>query len=379
VQAVVCDRFGIPRGNLPASEFRATAQLNDPGDATFTLRNSTDYANWLAPWGGMIVLINDQGAVLWCGVPTKRRGALGAETQEVTAKEWLHWLARVSPLILDSLTPPFDGYQDYDTKRAGYVVASLMDRIPQSVAGLRRVPLQPPDSTSGAVVTVGDLDDTISRGNVWDMTQTIRDQGIEMWVETTWSVDRFVPRVRVGNPTIGNKIPVPLYVGDNVNDVMIEEDGELMVTRWRVKGSGGDGTEVFAQDTDQFLLDSTKDYQDRWIDANDELQVLSQRAESLCRNTTRAAMWLTDIEGPPGLAIRPGDAVSVQSPKLDGDPRLNRALELYARVESIEFGPDNSKMTLVVPPNDEAPVIPRRSLARVLGDMGRRVSLVSMR
>lgn len=388
MHVLVCDLAGVPRGHAALASYRATASLNDPGDAEFTLRATTDLYEWLAPWSGMLVLVNDLGDVAWCGVPVKRRAPIGSAGLEVSAREWAHWLSRVAPLVYDSSTPPFDDYGDYegvDGVPAGFVVADLMSRIPQDRPGLVPCPLQPPAVDSGGLVSVGDLDLSVGRGSVWDITDPIRDSGVDMWVRTTLEGSAYVPRVVVGSPKLGSLTPIPLWLGSNMLSATLEEDGDAMATRWRVKGSGDDGVEVFynpGSDIDaapRLLLDQQKDYADKFVDADDEFAELTLRATRLVQSTSAPARWYTDMELGQVQGLEPGDLVQVTSPALEGDPRLPDSFELTARVQSIEYHPDGVSLTLIEPANDEGPLQKAVTLGALLRDLGGRLSSLGMR
>lgn len=388
MQLLVCDLSGLPRGQVDVSSFTATASLNDAGDAEFSVRATSDLYKWLAPWAGMLVLANDLGEPLWCGVPVKRRGQVGSGELEVSAREWTFWLSKVAPLVFDSATPPFDDYGDYEGLsgvRAGFVVADLMGRVPQNRPGLVQCPLRPPDPLSGGLVVLGDLSLDSGRPSVWDALQPVRDRGVEMWARTSYEAGRYVPRMVVGDPKVGNMSPVPLWLGGNVAAASIEEDGEAMATRWRVKGD--ESVEVFADEVPglvipeggRLLLDGIKDYADQFVDADDELAELQTRAIRMLRASLSPARWFTDIEIGPEVRLEPGDAVMVSSPALESDPRVVEEFELEARVASLTFSESTTSVALIEAQGDEAPLPSRRSLGRLLRDMGDRLSVLGMR
>jgi hypothetical protein len=359
--------------------------LNEAGDSEFTLRANRDLYEFLAPWSGMLVLVDDFAEVLWCGVPVRRRGEIGSGELVVQAREWIHWLGRVSPLIFDSTSAPFDDYGDYEGVsgvKAGAIVADLMARIPQSRPGIVQCPLLPPSSSSGAVVSLGDLQLDVGRPYVWDMLSPLRDRGVEFWVRTRREGRRYVPRVIVGDPNLGSPDPVPLWIGGNVSGAELEEDGDQLVTRWRVKGSA-EGVEVFAADSGlgagQLLLDNVKDYGDRFVDASDELSELTTRAQRMLEGTSAVTRWFTGIEMSGVVRLEPGDAVLVSSPVVRGDPRLVEEFEVEARVESVTYETGVTTLTLAQPDYAEAPLQPRRSMARWMRDMSSRVSSLGMR
>lgn len=387
MQLLVCDLTGQPRGQVDVSSLTATTSLNEPGDAEFTLRAKSDLYQFMAPWAGMLVLTTDLGEPLWCGVPVKRRGQVGSGELEVSAREWPYWLSKVAPLIYDSATPPFDDYGDYEGLtgvKAGFVVADLMGRVPQNRPGLTLCPLQPPDSQSGSVVVLGDLALDAGRPSVWDALQPLRDRGVEMWARTTFEAGRYVPRMVVGDPRIGNESPVPLWLGGNVAAASIEEDGEWLATRWRVKGV--DSVEVFADEVPglvipegRLLLDGIKDYSDQFADSADELTELQTRAIRMLRGSLSPARWFTEIEIGPEVRLEPGDAVMVSSPALAADPRVVEEFEVEARVASLTYSETTTSVELIQPQFDEAPLPSRRSLGRLLRDMGMRLSVLGMR
>lgn len=387
MELVVCDLTGLPRGHAQMSQYQATASLSDPGDAEFTLRATADLYQWLAPWSGMLVVLGFDGSVLWSGVPVKRRGPIGSGEITIVAREWCHWLTRVSPLVFDSATPPFDDYGDYEGDggvKAGAVVADLMGRIPQNRPGFVLCPLLPPDPMSGSLVTLGDLSVDVGRPSVWDALSPVRDRGVEMRAVTTRVGGQFVPRVTVGAPKLGNSIPKPLWLGSNVASAELEEDGDLLATRWQVKGSG-ESVEVFVDEIfglmppeGRLLLDNTRDYSDRFEDADDELAELMARADLLLRSSLSPGKWITDMEVSSQVLLEPGDSVVVAAQALAADPRLVEDFELEARVESVTISNGVTTVSLVQPEFDEAPVPSRRSLSRVLRELNARVSTLGM-
>ena len=388
---LVCDLDGRPRGHAELVGFQATSALSDPGEADFTVRASPTLYQWLSPWQGMLVLTDSTNRqVLWSGVPVKRRGEVGSGTLTVIAREWTHWLTRVAPLIFDSGEVPFDGYGDYegfDGVTAGFVVKDLMDRVPQNRPGLRQCPLRAPSEFSGGRVVLGEPDVDVSRGSVWQMLQPVRDVGVEMWARTTLEDGLYVPRMVVGSPRLGDESPTPLWLGVNVSMATIEEDGDLMATRWRLKG-GGESLEMFADEAgsgvlppgeDRLLLDESRDYRDEFVDAADELQELQKRAVLMLSATVSPVRWFTEVKAAPEVFLEPGDAVVIASPALEGDPRVSEEFELFARVQSVQYSEGETTVTLLDRDVDDAPIMPRRTFGRTIRDIQGSVTQLGMR
>lgn len=375
---LACTLAGTPVMYVDVSEVSAEASLVDPGEATFTVRAYKDAADYLAPWGGMLVLLDNFGTVLWCGVPVKRRGAVSSGTWEITAREWCHWLERVSALKYDASSAPYDEYGDYEGAYVGTIINDLFTRIPQSESGFVQVPLLPPVAGTGSVVTIGDAADlSVSRPSVWEFLSTARDYGVDIWAQTAWETNKYVPRIIVGNPKIGDTNPVPLWLGDNVSSVYLEEDGDLMTTRWRVKGYSEGAEKFVTTGSGHVLLDTVKDYGDRFSEADEEL-VLGSRAEKLVAGSNGPVRYFSDIEASPELALYPGDAVTVSTPPLD-DPLLSGEYEVTGRIESIRWETNKTTITMADPQDEDAPVFAKTRFTRQLRNMGGRVRQIGAR